>query len=111
METRIQKEAKLQEGRLSKPTKAEAKARQIHPPHKNTKEILALDKGKFKPPLPMTTLVEKRNASKFWEEDGTEGPVIIEAEMRGYFVHRMYVDGGYSSEILYEHCFNRFFPE
>ncbi|GJS00105.1 hypothetical protein Tco_0316613 [Tanacetum coccineum] len=29
------------------------------------KEILALDKGKFKPPPPMTTPVEKRNASKF----------------------------------------------
>nr|GEW93458.1 reverse transcriptase domain-containing protein [Tanacetum cinerariifolium] len=44
-------------------------------------------------------------------EDGTEGPMIIEAEMRGHFVHRMYVDGGSSSEILYEHCFNRFRPE
>ncbi|GJT39249.1 hypothetical protein Tco_0939114 [Tanacetum coccineum] len=32
---------------------------------KTPKEILALDKGKFKPPPPMTTPVEKRNASKF----------------------------------------------
>ncbi|GJZ70232.1 reverse transcriptase domain-containing protein [Tanacetum coccineum] len=31
---------------------------------KTPKEILALDKGKFKPPPPMTTPVEKRNASK-----------------------------------------------
>ncbi|GJS77333.1 reverse transcriptase domain-containing protein [Tanacetum coccineum] len=45
------------------------------------------------------------------EEDGTEGPMIIEAEMGGHFVHRMYVDGGSSSKILYEHCFNRFRPE
>ncbi|GJY31826.1 reverse transcriptase domain-containing protein [Tanacetum coccineum] len=167
---------------------------------KTPKEILALDKGKFKPPPPMTTLVEKRNASKFcefhgevghttdecmhlkrqieemlkaeklshlikelkqnngkdqtktskkgetsgkdkslailmvqpWqriarqritqtfspesvisfpplgEEDGTEGPMIIEAEIGGHCVHRMYVDGGSSSEILYEHYFNRF---
>ncbi|GJZ21874.1 reverse transcriptase domain-containing protein [Tanacetum coccineum] len=45
------------------------------------------------------------------EEDGTEGPMIIEAEMGGHCVHRMYVDGGSSSEILYEHCFNRFRPE
>nr|GEZ07382.1 reverse transcriptase domain-containing protein [Tanacetum cinerariifolium] len=40
---------------------------------KTPKEILALDKGKFKPPPPMTTLVEKRNASKlckFHEEVG-----------------------------------------
>nr|GEW73212.1 hypothetical protein [Tanacetum cinerariifolium] len=28
------------------------------------------------------------------EEDGTEGPMIIEAEMGGHFVHHMYVDGG-----------------
>ncbi|GJW31022.1 reverse transcriptase domain-containing protein [Tanacetum coccineum] len=42
------------------------------------------------------------------EEDGMKGPMIIEAEMGGYFVHRMYMDGGSSSEILYEHCFNRF---
>ncbi|GKE72195.1 reverse transcriptase domain-containing protein [Tanacetum coccineum] len=45
------------------------------------------------------------------EEDGTEGPMIIEAEMGGHCVHRMYVDGGSSSEILYEHCFNRFRSE
>ncbi|GKA91596.1 reverse transcriptase domain-containing protein [Tanacetum coccineum] len=42
------------------------------------------------------------------EEDGTEGPIIIEAEMGGHFVHRMYVDRGSSSEILHEHYFNRF---
>nr|GEX52673.1 reverse transcriptase domain-containing protein [Tanacetum cinerariifolium] len=45
------------------------------------------------------------------KEDGTEGPMIIEAKMGGHFVHRMYVDGGSSSEILYGHCFNRFRPE
>nr|GEW23008.1 reverse transcriptase domain-containing protein [Tanacetum cinerariifolium] len=44
-------------------------------------------------------------------ENGTEGPVIIEAEMEGHFVRRMYVDGGSSLEILYDHCFNRFRPE
>ncbi|GJU33498.1 hypothetical protein Tco_1181852 [Tanacetum coccineum] len=34
------------------------------------------------------------------EEDGTEEPMVIEAEVGGHFVHRMYVDGGASSEIL-----------
>nr|GEU69234.1 reverse transcriptase domain-containing protein [Tanacetum cinerariifolium] len=122
---------------------------------KTPKEILALDKGKFKPPSPMTTLIEKRNASKFCEfhrevghttnecmhlkrkikemvkagklshlikelkqsngkdqakEDRMEGPMIIEAKIGGHCVHRMYVDGGSSSEILYEHSFNRFLP-
>ncbi|GKA82127.1 reverse transcriptase domain-containing protein [Tanacetum coccineum] len=45
------------------------------------------------------------------EEDGTEGPMVIEAEVGGHLVHRMYVDGGASSEILYEHCFNQLRPE
>nr|GEY91575.1 reverse transcriptase domain-containing protein [Tanacetum cinerariifolium] len=45
------------------------------------------------------------------EEDGMESPMIIEAEMGGHFIHCMYVEGGSSSEILYEHCFNRFRPE
>nr|GEU74808.1 reverse transcriptase domain-containing protein [Tanacetum cinerariifolium] len=74
---------------------------------KTPTEILALDKGKFKPLSPMTTPVEKRNASKFYEfhgevgeEDETEGPMIIEAEMGGHFVYRMYVDRVSSLEIL-----------
>nr|GEW57899.1 reverse transcriptase domain-containing protein [Tanacetum cinerariifolium] len=111
-------EAKLQEGKLSKPTKVRAKAGQVHPPHKNTKRNFALDKVKFKPPPPMITPVEKRNASKFLisflpleEEDRMEGPMIIEAEMGRHCVHRMYMDGGSSSEILYKHCFNRFYSE
>nr|GEX49068.1 hypothetical protein [Tanacetum cinerariifolium] len=138
------------EEKLLKRTKDGTKTRQIHPSYKTPKEILALDKGKFKPPPPMATLVEKRNAIKFcqkvltfdqgikakpWkrpckdikkggnlrerqitgnidgEEDGTEGPMIIEAEMGGHCVHRIYVDGGFSSEILYEHCFSKFRPE
>ncbi|GJR26357.1 reverse transcriptase domain-containing protein [Tanacetum coccineum] len=45
------------------------------------------------------------------DEDGTEGPMIIKAEIGGHFVHRMYVDGGASAEILYEHCFIRLRPE
>nr|GEW49948.1 reverse transcriptase domain-containing protein [Tanacetum cinerariifolium] len=39
------------------------------------------------------------------------GPMIIEVEMGGHCVHHMYVDGGSSSEILYEHCFSKFRPE
>ncbi|GJV27727.1 reverse transcriptase domain-containing protein [Tanacetum coccineum] len=168
---------------------------------KTPKEILALEKGKFKTPPPMTTPVEKRNANKFCEfhgevghntdecnhlrkqiedmlkagklshiirelkqssgkeqpkkkgetsgkekpqailmiqsrqeairqkvtqsfspnsemlfphlrdDEGAEGPLIIEAEIGGHQVHRMCVDGGSSFEILYEHCFNRLRPE
>nr|GEV46745.1 reverse transcriptase domain-containing protein [Tanacetum cinerariifolium] len=46
-----------------------------------------------------------------WEEDRTKGPMIIEAEIRGHFIHRIYVDKGSASEILYEHYFNRLCPE
>ncbi|GKB75982.1 reverse transcriptase domain-containing protein [Tanacetum coccineum] len=45
------------------------------------------------------------------EDEGTEGPMIIEAEIGGHCIHRMYVDGGSASEILYEHCFSRLRPE
>ncbi|GJR47030.1 hypothetical protein Tco_1315133 [Tanacetum coccineum] len=41
------------------------------------------------------------------EDEGTEAPMIIEAEIGGHCIHRMYVDGESASEILYEHCFNR----
>nr|GEY97866.1 reverse transcriptase domain-containing protein [Tanacetum cinerariifolium] len=44
------------------------------------------------------------------EYEGIEGPMIIEAEIGGNCIHRMYVDGGSASEILYEHCFNRLHP-
>ncbi|GJX56967.1 reverse transcriptase domain-containing protein [Tanacetum coccineum] len=45
------------------------------------------------------------------EEDETEGPMVIKVEVGGHLVHRMYVDGGASSKILYEHCFNQLRPE
>nr|GFB91773.1 reverse transcriptase domain-containing protein [Tanacetum cinerariifolium] len=38
---------------------------------------------------------------------GTEGPLVIEKEVSGHTIHRMYIDGGSSIEILYEHCFNQ----
>nr|GEW79686.1 reverse transcriptase domain-containing protein [Tanacetum cinerariifolium] len=41
----------------------------------------------------------------------TEGPLVIEAEIGGNMIHRMYVDEGFSMEILYEHCFNRLRPK
>ncbi|GJZ12112.1 hypothetical protein Tco_0546871 [Tanacetum coccineum] len=41
------------------------------------------------------------------EDEGTEGPMIIEVEIGGHCIHRMYVDGGSASKILYEHCFSQ----
>ncbi|GKC84376.1 reverse transcriptase domain-containing protein [Tanacetum coccineum] len=43
--------------------------------------------------------------------DGTEGPLVIEAEIGGHMIHRMYIDGGSSTEILYEHYFNQLRPK
>nr|GEZ37810.1 reverse transcriptase domain-containing protein [Tanacetum cinerariifolium] len=43
--------------------------------------------------------------------NGTEGPPVIEAEIGGHTIHRMYIDGGSSMEILYEHYFNRLRPK
>ncbi|GKD81609.1 reverse transcriptase domain-containing protein [Tanacetum coccineum] len=47
---------------------------------KTPKEILAPDKGKFKPPLRMTTPVEKRNDSKFYEFHGEVGHTTDECK-------------------------------
>ncbi|GJU67765.1 reverse transcriptase domain-containing protein [Tanacetum coccineum] len=148
--TRSRAKAKLQEGGFRNQQRPERKQDMFTLLTKTPKEILALDKGKFKPPPPMTTLVEKKmlaNSASFmgkkvvapnkgvqteqWkrttqsgkergnlrerqsishpndEDEGTEGPMIIEAEIGGHCIHRMYVDGGSASEILYEHYFNR----
>nr|GEY24546.1 reverse transcriptase domain-containing protein [Tanacetum cinerariifolium] len=58
----------------------------------------------------------KKKAHTLWRtqdqsKSGVEGPLVIEEEMAGHMIHRMYVDGGSSMEILYEHCFNRIRPE
>ncbi|GJR86069.1 reverse transcriptase domain-containing protein [Tanacetum coccineum] len=45
------------------------------------------------------------------EDEGTEGLMIIEAEIGAHYVHRMYVDGGSTSGIFYEHYFSRLRPE
>ncbi|GKA47989.1 reverse transcriptase domain-containing protein [Tanacetum coccineum] len=41
----------------------------------------------------------------------TEGPLVIEAEIGRRAIHRMYVDGGSSMEVLYEYFFNRLWPK
>nr|GEV27058.1 reverse transcriptase domain-containing protein [Tanacetum cinerariifolium] len=48
---------------------------------------------------------------KLAANNGTEGPLVVEAEMDGHIIHRMYIDGGSSMVILYEHYFNQLRPE
>ncbi|GJT03018.1 hypothetical protein Tco_0824187 [Tanacetum coccineum] len=45
------------------------------------------------------------------DSDGTEGPLVVEAEIGGHMIHRIYIDEGSSTEILYEHCFKQLRPE
>nr|GEY61061.1 reverse transcriptase domain-containing protein [Tanacetum cinerariifolium] len=45
------------------------------------------------------------------EDKGIKGLMIIEAEIGGHCIHRMYVDGESALEILYEHYFNRLFSK
>ncbi|GJW71368.1 reverse transcriptase domain-containing protein [Tanacetum coccineum] len=122
--TRGYPEAKFKKGGFWNQQRSERKQDRFTLLIKTPKEIFALEKGKFKASPPMTTPVEKRNHTKFcefhgevghntdeYEDEGTEDPMIIEAEIGGHCIHRMYVDGGSASEILYEHYFNRLRPE
>ncbi|GJZ16812.1 hypothetical protein Tco_0552935 [Tanacetum coccineum] len=45
------------------------------------------------------------------EDEGIEGPMIIEAEVGGHCIHHVYMDSGSALEILYEHCFNQLRPK
>ncbi|GKA74934.1 hypothetical protein Tco_0781312 [Tanacetum coccineum] len=38
-------------------------------------------------------------------DDASDEPLIIEAEVEGYLVRRVYVDEGSSVEVMFEHCF------
>ncbi|GJW32566.1 hypothetical protein Tco_0052598 [Tanacetum coccineum] len=42
---------------------------------------------------------------------GIEGPLVKEAEIGGHIIHRMYIDGGSWTEVLYEHYFNQLRPK
>ncbi|GJR58106.1 reverse transcriptase domain-containing protein [Tanacetum coccineum] len=84
------------------------------------KEILAAKAGKFKPLPPMVTPMEKRSSNKFCDfhndkghstdecmqfpslttSSGTEGPLVIKAEIGRHLIHRMYVDRVHSTKAL-----------
>ncbi|GKC89664.1 reverse transcriptase domain-containing protein, partial [Tanacetum coccineum] len=43
-------------------------------------------------------------------EDVSNEPLLMEAEVEGYFVRRVYVDGGALVEVMFEHCFENLSP-
>nr|GEV72922.1 reverse transcriptase domain-containing protein [Tanacetum cinerariifolium] len=82
------------------------------PPYKNTKRNSRC-RGK-KVPAKVTQSFERVREITFPSlatSNGTEGPLVIEAEISEHMIHRMYVDGGSSTKVLYEHCFNWLWPE
>nr|GEX11062.1 reverse transcriptase domain-containing protein [Tanacetum cinerariifolium] len=44
-------------------------------------------------------------------EDVYEEPLIVEAEVEGYLVRRVYMDEGSSVEVMFEHCFENLNPK
>ncbi|GJY56359.1 reverse transcriptase domain-containing protein [Tanacetum coccineum] len=44
-------------------------------------------------------------------DDASDEPLIIEAEVEGYLVRRVYVDEGSSMEVMFEHCFENLPPK
>ncbi|GKB77213.1 reverse transcriptase domain-containing protein [Tanacetum coccineum] len=44
-------------------------------------------------------------------EDISEEPLIVEVEVEGYLVRRVYVDEGYSVEVMFKHCFENLNPK
>ncbi|GKB75079.1 hypothetical protein Tco_0936491 [Tanacetum coccineum] len=116
-------EAKLQEGRLPELTKARAKAGQIHPPDKNTKRNYGFAQREVQASSANDNPVATQRITQSFSpnpeilfpplggDEGTKGLMIIKAEIGGYCIHRMYVDGESASEILYKHCFSQLRPE
>ncbi|GJS23557.1 reverse transcriptase domain-containing protein [Tanacetum coccineum] len=71
--------------------------------------IKEIKQGRDQPKVGKKKVPTKDNSMEIYM--GAEGPLVIEAEIGGHMIHRMYVDGGSSTEVLYEHCFNRLRPE
>lgn len=44
-------------------------------------------------------------------DDWDDHPLVVKAVVGEHRIHRMYVDNGSASEVLYEHCFNRLNPK
>ncbi|GJV53941.1 reverse transcriptase domain-containing protein [Tanacetum coccineum] len=89
-------------GKKEAPTKDKSLANyMIQPWHKTTRQKMTQSFARINEIMfpPLTT------------SKGMEGPLVIETEIGGHMIHRMYVDGGSSTEVLYEHCFNRLRPE
>nr|GEW56663.1 reverse transcriptase domain-containing protein [Tanacetum cinerariifolium] len=88
------------------------------------KEILAAEAGKFKPPPPMVTQVEQRSGNKFCDFQNVKRPSmdecvqlkkqieeLVRAGKLSHLINEIKQDGGSSTKVLYEHCFNWLRPK
>nr|GEY55803.1 reverse transcriptase domain-containing protein [Tanacetum cinerariifolium] len=73
--------------------------------------IKKIKQGREQPKTGGKEAAAKDKPTTIYMVRGTEGPLVIEAEIGGHVIHRMYIDGGSSMEILYEHYLNRLRPE
>ncbi|GJY42015.1 reverse transcriptase domain-containing protein [Tanacetum coccineum] len=100
---------------------------------KDLRQRVGRGQGRNPPPPPkvinmVKTLSSKekkrkdREATKAWmnapitfprviSDDASDEPLIIEAEVEGYLVRRVYVDEGSSVEVMFEHCFENLPPK
>ncbi|GKD82578.1 reverse transcriptase domain-containing protein [Tanacetum coccineum] len=76
--------------------------------------IKEIKQGRDQPKVGKKEVPDKDNEITFpslTTSSGTEGSLVIEAKIGGHMIHRMYVDGGSSMKVLYQHCFNRLQPK
>nr|GFA01800.1 reverse transcriptase domain-containing protein [Tanacetum cinerariifolium] len=97
---------------------------------KSPAEILATSEGKamLRPPPRMFAPANNRDRTKYYEFHEDHGhdtndydpipenysgddSLIIKADVGITYIQRIYMDGGRSAEIMYEHCFEQLTPE
>ncbi|GKE16174.1 hypothetical protein Tco_1423751, partial [Tanacetum coccineum] len=83
---------------------------------KSPAEIYATSEGKaiLRPPVRMFAPAYKRDRTSedlIPEHCNDEDPLVITACIGGCVIHRVYVNGGSSAEIMYEHCFQQLTDE
>ncbi|GJU39370.1 reverse transcriptase domain-containing protein [Tanacetum coccineum] len=86
-----------------KPNKRPGSKKKLYPP--------SLPEQIFAPAIQQMFQIQKRSSGKQSLSANCEvcqlvdSPIILEALIEGFLVRRIYVDGGSSSEVIYEHCF------
>nr|GEU72932.1 reverse transcriptase domain-containing protein [Tanacetum cinerariifolium] len=100
----------FKKGGFREPTKAEAKARHIHPSHKNTKRNYCIGQWKVQASFvnnnPAESGEKGGNPRKGKTAGNTDGTTMTEGSQTKDYSN--FLSG---IEILYEHCFNRFHPK